>query len=162
MLSIIEDGDASTVSTYDDSYQQLTTHSSQINLYEVHDDAIQLQVLLDNLMVSYANDEIFVLFTASKDPDTGKSWLHDCDRAYPLIQSVLSQLEAPVHLIVFTIPIEQFRNPEYFLRQDPKISLRTVPTLTKWRHQECILQLNKVHCQNVILLEEILLEAIAD
>ena len=122
------------------------------------DEESSFRSLLQNLMNTKHPDHIFVLFLAQVDPETQKSWLIDCDRAIPLIEQVLSLLENDSHLIIFRISQENYRNNEYFVFQDHRLKLRCLPTLTHWQHDECLLHLNNIYCQNLILLEEIILE----
>lgn len=128
-----------------------------INKYEINEED-KLYPLLQVLMHERHLDLTFVFFAASIDPTTGISWKIDCDRALPFIEEVLEQMEEAVHLVVYRITAEQYRDADFFLRQDTKINLRSLPTLTQWKLDECILNLHGIHCQNKVLLEEIFLE----
>ena len=52
------------------------------------------QSLLSLLQAEQDNyDRVFILFVASLDPETGRSWCPDCREADPVIRSILD--EAP-------------------------------------------------------------------
>ncbi len=99
---------------------------------------------------------LYILFTGSKSPDTGKSWCPDCVRGEPLIMQGLSQISDSVTLVVVDVEREPYRSQDYSLRRDPRINLRCVPTLMKWEKGQAVLRLNDVQCQNVHAVDEFL------
>ena len=76
--------------------------------------------------------QLYIYFTGAKNPDTGVSWCPDCTRAEPLVNKVLSGLPAGCIFLEVPIQREDFRQPEFGLRSDPRVVLKCVPTLMKW------------------------------
>lgn len=97
----------------------------------------------------------YLLFYASEDPATGRSWCPDCVRAKPLIDEALRKSTESTALLVAFVDRQPYRTPEYLYRTDPRIDLRCVPTLIRWDEGKKVHQLNDVQCQNPDLIEEL-------
>lgn len=107
--------------------------------------------------VSRNSQHLFILFFASVNPSTGVSWCPDCVRAKPLIDAALAKQTEETTFLVCNVDREPYKtNREYPYRVDPRIELKCVPTLIKWRDDKKVLQLNDVQCQNIDLVEEII------
>lgn len=99
-------------------------------------------------------NNIFLLFTGSKNPSTGKSWCPDCVAAHPLIENILPTLPGNNVFITMHVDREPYRSPDYVFRKDDKIALRCVPTLIKWVDGKAELRLNDDQSQQVAALQE--------
>lgn len=98
----------------------------------------------------------YLLFYASEDPSTGRSWCPDCVRAKPLIDALLAKQTESTVLLVANVDRSSYKgNPEYSYRLDPRIELRCVPTLIRWQEGKKVQSLNDLQCQNEDLLEEL-------
>ncbi len=125
----------------------------QVDCHEVE----QVHAIIQSIETTGdSNGKLYVLFTGSKDPQTGKSWCPDCVRGEPLIFDGLNQVDDDVTVVVVHVVREEYRSPDYILRRDPRINLRCVPTLMKWEKGEAVMRLNDVQCQNIHAIAEFL------
>ncbi len=99
-------------------------------------------------------DNLYLLFTGSKNPSTGNSWCPDCIRAHPLIEQIAPQVPGNNVLITMNVDREPYRSQDYVFRKDPKIALRCVPTLIKWVNGKVEARLNDDQCQQKAALQE--------
>ncbi len=99
----------------------------------------------------------YLLFYATENPQTGKSWCPDCVRAKPLIDSKLSQLTESTALVIANVDRDAYRgNPSYPYRTDPRFEIQCVPTFIRWQDGKKVHALNDLQCQNEDLVDDML------
>jgi hypothetical protein len=97
----------------------------------------------------------FILFTGSKGSN-GKSWCPDCTAADPVIDSALNGLAGGCKILVCDVNREEYRDQNYVYRKDPRINLRCVPTLIKWRSGKILARLNDSQSQQAGLVQDLI------
>jgi len=92
------------------------------------------------------NPALFLLFSGSKDAQTGVSWCPDCVTAEPVIYKCFN--ETPDDAILLYVGVGQ---RDYWKKQDnefrthEKLRLKGVPTLMKWGGPQ---KLTEAECAN--------------
>ncbi|XP_057294799.1 thioredoxin domain-containing protein 17-like [Hydractinia symbiolongicarpus] len=77
--------------------------------------------------------KIFVLFTGSKDSNSGESWCPDCVKADPVIKNNISKIPSDAVFITCSVGDRStWKDPASPFRTHPKLLLKGVPTLMKW------------------------------
>eukprot|EP00245_Coleochaete_scutata_P005344 TRINITY_DN1881_c0_g1_i1.p2 TRINITY_DN1881_c0_g1~~TRINITY_DN1881_c0_g1_i1.p2 ORF type:complete len:129 (+),score=16.20 TRINITY_DN1881_c0_g1_i1:258-644(+) len=80
------------------------------------------------------NSDLFVLFLADTDPETGLSWCPDTVRADPIIMETFRNTAKSTTLVrVYVGDRPTWKDPNHPFRHDPKIMLTGVPTLMRWQ-----------------------------
>ena len=125
---------------------------SSVQRYETHSPE-EFYSFLQQAEASQS-DNVYLLFTGSKNPSTGHSWCPDCVRAHPLIEDQLAALKGKNVFITMNVDREPYRSPDYVFRKDSKIALRCVPTLIKWVDGKVENRLNDDQSQQKAALEE--------
>jgi thiol-disulfide isomerase/thioredoxin len=97
--------------------------------------------------------KVFILFTGSKDPRTGKSWCPDCTRADPVIDKVMSEVGSSAVLVEAPVTREDLRGSGDY-KSNAKVALRCVPTLMDWANPK--VRLDDSQSQNEDLVRELL------
>lgn len=106
--------------------------------------------------LTVGDKHLYVYFTGAKDPNTGLSWCGDCTRAEPLVNKVLSSLEEGCVFLEIPVLRDDYRQPDFQLRVDPRVQLRCVPTLLKWVRGKALGRLDDRQCQ----IEEMITELV--
>lgn len=102
------------------------------------------------------NQPLFLLFTGEKDRATGRSWCGDCTRAEPLIDAALANIAGGCVLLECIVVRQEYRERDYVYRTDPRIQLKCVPTLIKWRNGKALGSLDDNQCQNETYLNDLI------
>lgn len=77
--------------------------------------------------------DIFVLFSGSKDPNSGKSWCSDCVVAEPVVKGALDKAPEDAVFIYVSVGGRDFwRDRNNVFRADFRTKLKSVPTLMKF------------------------------
>lgn len=77
--------------------------------------------------------DLFVMFSGSKDPLSGKSWCPDCVVAQPVVDAALSKApEDSVYIYVGVGGRDFWKDPNCIFRTDSRTKLKSVPTLMKY------------------------------
>ncbi|KCV70166.1 hypothetical protein H696_03625 [Fonticula alba] len=89
----------------------------------------------DSIMADLADEPlVFVVFISSVAPETGETWCPDCVIADPVIRKTVFELK---NAILVECPVgsrDEYKNrPEHPYRVHPKIQLRAIPTLMRWK-----------------------------
>ena len=106
---------------------------------------VQFDELLQRVEAMASEElQLYLLFTGTKD-SAGRSWCPDCTAAEPLINEHFKML--PCLFIECPIIRAEFKTADYKYRTDPRIQLRCVPTLIKWRRGKVVASLDDNQCQ---------------
>lgn len=98
---------------------------------------------------------LFLLFTGSKNVQTGRSWCPDCVAADPIIIETLEKIDGGCVLLVCSVDRESYRTADYIYRTDPRIKLTCVPTLIKWSGGKVLARLNDSQSQMVEFVQDL-------
>jgi hypothetical protein len=101
-----------------------------------------------------SDQNLYILFTGSKNPSNNQSWCPDCTRAEPLIDAELAKVTTPTTLLFCDVDRERYRSASFPYRTDNRLNLRCVPTLMKWQGGKCVQKLNDTQCQSLDALQE--------
>lgn len=92
-----------------------------------------LAELLETLKGLKTQEDVFILFTGSKD-DSGKSWCPDCNDADPVIKNGLKNAQDGSLFITCDVGERSvWKDPENEFRKHPSYKLTGIPTLMKWK-----------------------------
>jgi len=98
-------------------------------------------------------DRLFVLFSGSIDPASGKSWCPDCVTADPVVAEALKGVDEDLVLIHCAVGQRAFwKDQNNVFRTDPKLRLKGVPTLLNWHEPEKRLVEEALHKLQMVTL----------
>src|SRR2546426_287966 len=77
-----------------------------------------------------SSNKVIILFMASLDPQTGKSWCPDCREAWPVVEGVISNIhdDKSVFVTAYTGQRAEWKDPHNEFRGEP-YHVKSVPTL---------------------------------
>lgn len=82
-------------------------------------------------------ESVYILYTGTKLPDTGKSWCPDCVEADPFIEQGFEVAPEETQLVIVEVGDRSFwkdRNCPF--RTNPITRLKVLPTLIKWNTEK--------------------------
>jgi len=98
---------------------------------------------------------LFLLFTGSVVPETGRSWCPDCVAADPVIERALQGLEGGHVLLECPVKREEYRGNADYLYRKNWVKLACVPTLIKYEGGRAVKRLNDSQSQDSELVSEL-------
>jgi len=103
-----------------------------------------------------SDKDVFLLFSGSLDPATGKSWCPDCVTAEPVIDAAMASApDDAIFVHIHVGPRDFWKDPSCVFRTDPRVRLKGVPTLLKLGSQE---RLQEEQLMNKSLVEMLVSE----
>ena len=100
-------------------------------IIHIHDvlDPTDFENVINGAESKYPGLPVFVLFTAEKC--NGVSWCGDSNRAEPILVSTMEKYRPDCVLIVVYVRRSEYRSSMYSYRTNPKVKLKSVPTLQR-------------------------------
>jgi len=94
---------------------------------------------------------LYLLFSGSKDAQTGTSWCPDCVVAEPVIEKYFKETADDVTLLYVAVGQREFwKKQDNPFRTHDKLRLKGVPTLMKWGGPQ---KLSEEECANEDLVQ---------
>jgi len=89
--------------------------------------------------------DVYVLFSGSKN-ENGESWCPDCVTAYPVVMKGLEEVDDSASFLYVEVGDRTFwKDPNCIFRTAKETSLKSVPTLIKWKSEQ---RLQEDQCAN--------------
>jgi hypothetical protein len=115
-------------------------------------------VEMNKIQLEHNEKQIFVLFYAEKNAETGESWCSDCIKGEPIIISSINHHNPDAILVYCNVKHWDYRKKDtYPYRHNPLIKLNCVPTLHRWENGKSVGLLNDKQCQDPALVKDLII-----